>query len=857
MTPRNSAVKASVYLLLLSAAAAQPVVQLDAYGRDSVRVRIAPAGGAIVDTPFSPLVPPPASLQDVQLSADGLSITAGNLAVTADAATGFVTATRVSDGAQLFSTSALVFGPAAPGSKPSSVSASLVISVAGGGANSLFGLGEHETGKLDMTNYSKTFQQSQYYGQSHGADILLPFYMAHPLGLGLLWALPSYGSVSLQPTAHNWTSIATPQIDLWVTTTPAPTASDSQGASDSQLSLPVDPAATGPMAEMLHNYVDAVGHAAPMPSYVAGFWQCKNRYRTQQQVLDVARGYRNRSLPLDIITIDYMHWQEWGDWSFRPDCFPDPQGMVQELTDMGVELAVTFWPYLCAEGAHFANFSASGFFANALGTSNPAAVESWACQMFLTDETNPAARRAIYDAFRSGYGQYGIRTVWLDGSEPERSTSFNYGQFSLAGGSDNEVGESWVLQHVRAMAEGFAGDGFAPDEFFLLPRSTWSGAHRYSAGVWSGDISSDFATLENQIVIAQSMGLSGHALWTNDGGGYAGGNPDDPTFQELIVRWLQASAFFPIMRLHGQRAGGPPDDACGNTGGDNEIWTLAKDQAHYDALAAILQMRASLRDYTLKINRVTVSTGLPMVRSMLLAYPDDPNCTVAVSPDIEKQWMFGPDYVVKPVLAVNTTSISVYLPSIAAYNLTWVYFWNQTDVGPGGGYVTVDTTSIADFGLFVRTPAVPPPQRLTVASLWSASRNDSVTCASALCYADQQPNGAYVAFNNEGVTYDSAGPVRIGGTSYTLVPLTNYWSTSLLDNADSVNGPPDASYDVPVDNAFVFATQAPGTIPLTLYFKNYSSTHVDTAAFASSASMVWAEQNGYAASGVVGFIFPF
>ena len=145
---------------------------------------------------------------------------------------------------------------------------------------------------------------------------------------------------------------------------------------------------------------------------------------------------------------------------------------------MGVELAVTFWPYLCPGGAHFANFSAAGLLASARGTSTPSPVESWACDMYLTDETNPAARAAIYAAFREGYGRLGIRTVWLDGSEPERSTADNFGQFQLAGGTDSEVGEGWILQHVRALAEGFAADGLAPDEFMLLPRSTWAGAQR-------------------------------------------------------------------------------------------------------------------------------------------------------------------------------------------------------------------------------------------------------------------------------------------------------------------------------------------------------------------------------------------
>ena len=295
-----------------------------------------------------------------------------------------------------------------------------------------------------------------------------------------------------------------------------------------------------------------------MPPYVAGFWQCKNRYRNQSQVLAVAQGYRDRGLPIDIITIDYMHWTNFGvrcadlphpavhdailssravqDWSFNPICWPDPAAMVQQLQDMGIELAVTFWPYVTPAGAYYSNFTAAGFFTNNLTTGVPSPVESWAGPMYLTDESNPAARAAIYAAFKAGYGRFGIRTVWLDGSEPERSTAYNFGQFSLAGGTDNEIGEAWIQQHVRAMAEGFASDGYAPNEFFLLPRSTWAGVHSHSAGVWSGDIQSTFNELAIQVRVAQGMGLSGHALWTNDGGGYGGGNPADPVFQDLIVR---------------------------------------------------------------------------------------------------------------------------------------------------------------------------------------------------------------------------------------------------------------------------------------------------------------------------------
>lgn len=251
----------SLLLLVPRAALSAPVVQLDVWGADSVRVRIAPPGGAIVDPPFGALlVPHPA--QSAHPESSPLSVSSGNLVVTADPNTGFINASRVNDGALLFTTAAIAFGAPAPGSRPGSVSASIVLlPSASTGTNKIYGLGEHRTGTLDMTGYAKLLDQ--YYGESHGADIMLPFYMVSPLNVGLLWNLPSYGAVDLDPShGHNWTSFATLNIDFWITTTPAP-AAPAPAVPASAPSAYTDPAASSPLALMLSHYVDAIGHAAP------------------------------------------------------------------------------------------------------------------------------------------------------------------------------------------------------------------------------------------------------------------------------------------------------------------------------------------------------------------------------------------------------------------------------------------------------------------------------------------------------------------------------------------------------------------------------------------------------------------
>jgi hypothetical protein len=133
----------------------------------------------------------------------------------------------------------------------------------------------------------------------------------------------------------------------------------------------------------------------------------------------------------------------------------------------------------------------------------------------------------------------------------------------MAAGTDAEVGMGWVKNHVQTFSDGFAGVGITGAEYFVLPRSGWAGTWAHSAALWSGDISSDFATFAIQIKVLQQAMLSGVALWTTDIGGYTGGNPADPVFQELIVRWFQFGAFCPLFRLHGHRDGGPPENQCG------------------------------------------------------------------------------------------------------------------------------------------------------------------------------------------------------------------------------------------------------------------------------------------------------
>ena len=224
-----------------------------------------------------------------------------------------------------------------------------------------------------------------------------------------------------------------------------------------------------------------------------------------------------RELPVSVIVIDWQHWVHQGDWTFNPTCWPDPQGMVDELTSYGIELMTTFWPLQTVASTHWAQFNGSGYLAVlANGTSSPYdGSDQW-----LVDTTNANARAAMFDGFWQGYGRLGVRAVWLDAAEPEHFGGGLEGQWRLAAGTDGEVGMAWAQQHVRAFSEGFAGKGLGPSDVLLLPRHAWAGSWRYSAALWSGDIVSTFAELQLQVRVLQGTMMSGVSLWTTDIGGW-------------------------------------------------------------------------------------------------------------------------------------------------------------------------------------------------------------------------------------------------------------------------------------------------------------------------------------------------
>ena len=271
----------------------------------------------------------------------------------------------------------------------------------------IFGFGEHQTtDKLNYKGQNFDMEQCLEYSYSHGQAICLPYIIGaqnHSVQYGFLWNMPNYGSVSFQDTSTNWTAHSAKQIDYFVTTFQAISSSNETAA------------------DVMSNYVDAVGHSPLLPWYASGYWHSKNRYSKQDDLLNAARMFRELSIPISIIVIHYFNWAHMGDWSFDPKAWPDVKGMMQELYDLDIRVMVSVWPFSANGSSSFETISSKDYAVNDLSTSKPIFWPEGICQApcYLYDPTQSLAREYVWSRVKEGYYDYGIKIFWLDASEPE------------------------------------------------------------------------------------------------------------------------------------------------------------------------------------------------------------------------------------------------------------------------------------------------------------------------------------------------------------------------------------------------------------------------------------------------------
>ena len=367
-----------------------------------------------------------------------------------------------------------------------------------------------------------------------------------------------------------------------------------------------------------------------------------------------------------------------GDWKFDPKYWPDPDAMIRELKEMGIELMVSIWPTVDYRSENFQEMLEKGYL---IRTERGFRIAmDFQGNTVHYDATNPDARKFVWNVARKNYYEKGIRTFWLDEAEPEY-TVYDFDNYRYYLGPNVQIGNIYPELYAKTFYDGMTEEG--QKNVINLLRCAWAGSQKYGALVWSGDVHSSFASFRNQLSAGLSMAIAGIPWWTTDIGGFHGGNPDDPKFRELLVRWFEWGTFCPVMRLHGERQPlkapiGTEGGALCVSGADNEVWSFGEE--NYEILKNYLKLREKMKPYIREQMEAAHEKGTPVMRPLFYDFSDDTK-----SWDIEDQYMFGPDVMVAPVMYENMRVRDVYLPE----GSEWVNHWTG-ETFQGGQSVSVD-----------------------------------------------------------------------------------------------------------------------------------------------------------------------
>ena len=470
----------------------------------------------------------------------------------------------------------------------------------------LFGMGQYQMPILDLKGSVLPLEQ-------RNSQVSVPFVVSNK-GYGMLWNNPSTGEAAFGTNITKWISDESDMVDYWITADDTP-------------------------AQIVTNYTECVGRAPVMSKDYLGLWQCKLRYRTPDEVLEVARKYKELGI---------KYWSR-----------DAVKAMTDELHAMGTKVMVSVWPSVDKRSENYYEMEQKAL----MSTTDVGSVQTYDYEgdCGTGDFFNPEAQEFVWGKCKQNYRDWGIDLFWLDNSEPD-STKYDFENYRYYTGRGSKVGCEYPKKYVEAFYNGQEAEG--DHEAVNLCRSAWVGSQKYRTLVWTGDVQSNFESFKDQVISGQNMGLAGIPWWTTDIGGFMTDNWDDPDFKELLIRWYQYGVFCPILRMHGNRG---PDwdipklddrDFGGGylyTGHPNELWSYGEEA--YEIMKKWLDIRLSMKDYIAGLMEETAKTGAPIIRTMFFEFPDDEKCW-----ELPEQYMFGSDYLVAPVLELGARERSVYLP---------------------------------------------------------------------------------------------------------------------------------------------------------------------------------------------------
>ncbi len=521
-----------------------------------------------------------------------------------------------------------------------------------------YGLGGEHNGCFDMKGSTSELQH-------RNTKSSIPFVYSSK-NYGFLWNNPSVGQCELTNNHTKWVAYRTKQVDYLVIAGDSP-------------------------AEIMGRYANLTGHAPDFPDFAAGFWQSRLRYESQEDLLEVAREYKRRNIPVSVMVIDYFHWTEQGDFKFDPELWPDPKAMVDELKEMGIELMVSIWPTSNPLSENYAYMDDHNMI---LRTENGLyGMQDFYGQQDYIDTLNPKARDYMWQLVKKNYYDSGIKYFWLDEAEPGMIPN-HYDNIRCCRGNFEEYALLYPYYYEKLFYEGLTKAG--EKNIITLGRAGYTGSQRYGALLWSGDVPSTFEALNKSVRTGLAMAMSGIPWWTTDIGGFWGGDIESEEFRELIVRWFQFGVFCPVTRLHGKRE--KPEHHVDRhpglaemSGGDNELWSFGEE--NYGRLKKLVELRERLRPYIMQYMMEAKETGLSIMRPLFVEYPEDDECY-----GIEDAYLFGRDILFAPITEREQTRRKVYLPEGS-----WININDQSRIE--GGQWTAAEADLDHFIAFVREGA--------------------------------------------------------------------------------------------------------------------------------------------------------
>ena len=428
---------------------------------------------------------------------------------------------------------------------------------------------------------------------------------------------------------------------------------------------------------IIGGYRELTGPAPLFGKWAYGFWQCKNRYTSQEELLGVAHKYRDLNIPVDNIVQDWFWWNTMGEPVFNKN-YPDPPGMIADLHQNHFHVMFSYWPFFNPGTPVYDEMDRRGFFIarSVVPGFHPAGHA-------LYDAFNPAARTYYWSLLDKLFGM-GADAWWLDTDEPEtegQETNLLVSH-DVAIGNGARYANLFPLMTTTAVYQGQRG---ASDEkrVFILSRSAWAGAQRNSITAWSGDVESNWLSFARQIPAGLNFELSGLPYWTTDIGGFVTGHPDDPAYRELFVRWFEYGAFCPIFRVHGTRV---PNV--------NELWSYGPEAQKI--LTDYDRLRYRLLPYIYSVAWKVTDEGYTPMRALAMEFPGDVRAR-----NIGDQFLFGPAILVNPVTEPGATSRYLYLP-----DAKWYDFWTGRAVT--GGVAADVAAPLERMPLYVRAGSILP-----------------------------------------------------------------------------------------------------------------------------------------------------